>query len=82
LQAEHEQQSADHEAKRLDRNHGQRRAQYGHDRRKSESRNGGAGQGGAPATGQPDREHDRERFDGLDRTREKRRQYEKDVGQE
>jgi len=82
LKAEHEQQSADHEPKRLDRNHRQRRTEYCDDCRKGQKRNAGAGEGRTPAAGQPNREHDRERFDGLNRAREERRQYEKDVGQE
>ena len=80
LQPECQQERADDEAQRADRNVPQRRPERGHDPTKDDRRGADADQRRPPAANDADGQHDRERLDGLDGAREERRQEGDDVG--
>jgi len=73
LQAEDEQQHPDHQLQRRTRQPGgQRVTNDGGEPAKRHQRGEGAGQRGAPAPGQPHRQHDGQRLDELDEGRDER----------
>ena len=65
LQAEDQQQTADHHAQHTDRQGGEPRAERGGDRGQSHECGADADERGAPAAGRADREHDRQGLDAL-----------------
>ena len=71
LQAEREQEEADHEPERVDRHLVQSRAECGDDRRQRDSRGADPDERRAPAPGDADREYDRQRLDHLHGARQK-----------
>ena len=72
LQSEREQQRADDEAERVDRDRAERRPERGDEQREHDSGRAGADQRRAPAADDADAEHDRQRLDHLDGAREER----------
>ena len=73
-QPEEQQEHADDDLGVGDRERVDGRAEHDDDRHQDERRERGAGEGGPPATEEPDGEDDRERLDPLDAGGEKRRE--------
>ena len=71
LESEDEQQRADDQPQHVDRNRLERRPERGDEHREDDQRGDGTLERSAPAAGDPEREHDRERLDHLDRARER-----------
>ena len=82
LQAERQQEAADHEAEDVDRDERQRRPERRDDRRERDGRGREPRERRPPAARDARREHDRERLDELDGAREERRGDEERGGHE
>src|SRR5205807_4439865 len=67
LQAEDEQQRADHQTKRTDRNNTERGTEDKHSHRQHSESGGRANDGGAPPASWPNADHDRDHLDSFNR---------------